>query len=146
MQVNILQAGKIDPVEAQQSLLAGYGGAIGAAALAASMNHGARGIVGAGLAGGLVEMAGNALVKDVTYSLITDVQLGERSANVVTTTSTQNLQQGSSGGITQNSQTISNFTYSRTRVLSTADQVNLEFAEALPTLQSQLEHSLAGLF
>jgi hypothetical protein len=39
----------------------------------------------------------------------------------------------------------SHWLYYRTRIVSTANKVSLDFKEALPPLQGQLVHSLSGI-
>ena len=73
-----------------------------------------------GLLGGIIETVSGAFVKDVTYSIITDLQISERNG----------------GG----------WKRYQTRVLSTANKVNLEFTEAQPNLEKGLIASISGLF
>ena len=72
------------------------------------------------LAGGLGELVVDSVVKDVTYALVCDVRLTER------------LQGGQKEVHT-------------TRVVSTANQVNLTFERARPPLEEAVAASLAGL-
>lgn len=123
LQVNILQAGMTDPSSAMQSLSSGFGGAvIGATVAAASGNYDTRGATMGALIGAAVGVVSDALVKDVTYSLITDVQVSERGA----------VKDG--------------WQRYQTRILSMANKVNLEFAEAQPALIQGLVQSVSGLF
>lgn len=121
LQINILQVGKIDPAAAERIFSAGYGGVIAGAMAGAAMGNGSvRDASAGGLIGGIAETISGAFVKDVTYSIITDLQISERK-----------------GGSWKRYQT---------RVLSTANKVNLEFAEAQPNLEKGLVASLSGLF
>ncbi|MEZ1606079.1 complement resistance protein TraT, partial [Klebsiella pneumoniae] len=53
--------------------------------------------LGVGLAAGLVVMAADAMVEDVNYTMITDVQIAERTKTQVQTDNVAVLRQGTSG-------------------------------------------------
>ncbi len=59
--------------------------------------------LGVGLAAGLVGMAADAMVEDVNYTMITDVQIAERTKATVTTDNVAALRQGTSGAKIQTS-------------------------------------------
>lgn len=121
LQINILQVGKIDPAAAERAFAAGYGGAMAGVLAGAAVGNGStRDAAAGGLLGGIAETISGAFVKDVTFSIITDLQISERH-----------------GGSWKRYQT---------RILSTANKVNLEFAEAQPSLEKGLIASLSGLF
>ncbi len=121
LQINVLQAGKIDPAAAQAAFGAGYGGAMAGVLAGAAVGSGStRDAAAGGLLGGIAETISGAFVKDVTYSIITDLQISERNG----------------GG----------WKRYQTRVLSTANKVNLEFPEAQPSLEKGLIASISGLF
>ncbi len=121
LQANILQIGKMDLSAAATSLNAGFGGAMAGALLAGAKGSGGRGIAAGAVAGGVLDLVTSSLLKNVTYTAITDIQITENQA-------------GNIPAIAQ------------TRMLSTANQVNLDFSEALPKLENQVVHSLAGIF
>ena len=149
LQINVLSIGKMSPSAAQSALGGGYGGALGSA-LAGAAAGGLIGqsYVGAGV-GGLVAGVGglvaDTLVKNVTYAMITDVQVGVRSRHAVQQNTSANLQQGTSTTTTQNTSKVGHWVDYRTRIVSTANKVNLSFKTALPVLQGQLVHSLGGI-
>lgn len=120
LQINVLQAGKIDPAAAQAAFTAGYGGAMTGILVGAAAGGSGRDAATGGVLGGIIETVSGAFVKDVTYSIITDLQISERQG----------------GG----------WKRYQTRVLSTANKVNLEFAEAQPNLEKGLIASISGLF
>ena len=70
-------------VAASQSALGGgYGSAIaGAVAGTAvgSFTQSSTGMIAAGLAGGVIALAADSLIKDVNYTMITDIQISERA-------------------------------------------------------------------
>lgn len=152
LQANILQAGKIEKTAAEQAMRNGYGGAIGTAILAGGIaagtghNYGAAGAVG--LAAGAADFVGGLLVKDVYMSVITDIQISQRakSSGAVKVRGRQELAQGNSGGESQSYEESSDWKRYRTRVLSSANQANLEWADAQPAIVKGLTQSLGGLF
>jgi len=121
LQVNILQVGINSETAAKEMMGTGYGGTLegvtsGTAIAAASGGS----LVVGGIAGGVATSITDNLVKDVTYSVISDVKLVQRV----------------------NSKDVVN----KTRVLSLAQQVNLKFKKAMPKLELDLSNSLSGLF
>jgi len=153
LQASILQVGKTDPSAARMALAGGYGGAIegagaGLLAAAVSNNSNTSGYGGFGLVGAVVGTVANAAVKDVTYTMITDLQISERVANgvVVKQQTDTNMAQGTATRVTQESRSVSNWKRYRTRIVSTANKVNLDFAEARPELEHGLLRSISGMF
>ena len=93
LQAQILSVSKTDPTAAAAALHAGYGGALGGAVMGATIagvlaNARGAGIgLGAGaLAGGLAGTIANAMVKDVTYVAITDIQITQKTKKGVSGT------------------------------------------------------------
>lgn len=160
LQANVLSVAKTDPTAAQQALAGGYGGplisALGGAAAGAAIGGMAGGTyaaagMGAG-AGALVlggaELVTGALVKDVTFMVVTDVQVVEKAPEgvIVRQDNQQNLKQGIGGTEQQTSSEVTKHKKFRTRVVSTANKANLDYEEAAPALTQGLTKSLAGLF
>jgi len=153
LQCNILYVGKADPSALRESLYAGYGGALGGAVaggmIGAAIRHGAGLGYGAGigaLAGVTAELIAGSLVKDVTYTIVTDLMVSEQSMENVSQTIEADLNQGSGSKIKQSSNTTVNRKRYQTRIVSTANKVNLDLAEALPQLTDNLSKSIAGIF
>lgn len=153
LQASVLQVGKMDPSAAQRALAAGYGGALeGAAAgvltAAATNNTSMQGVGGFGLLGAVIGTVANATVKDVTYTMITDLQISERAPNGVKVQqqTNTNMGQGTSTRVTQSSSSVSQWKRYRTRVLSSANKVNLDFEEARSELEKGLIRSVSGIF
>jgi len=181
LQVNVLQAGKIQQNALQAALGGGYGGVLGSgiagAGIAALSGGGATAIGGAGLAVGAADWVGGLLVKDVTYSVITDVRVLQRGAPGQTFAVTHNtsansgaasqsgdprmrllgalLGQGNAGTSTGSnvaSNTGESYTEQsqykihQTRVVSYANQANLDWQDAEPAIRQGLVNTLSGLF
>jgi len=149
LQVNILQVGKTDQSASEAAFRAGYGGVLAGAAVGGlTSNNSGRGVVAGGLLGGIAETVAGAMVKDVYYSAITDIQISERmeGGKTAKVTSEHKLAQGTSGAATVSTSGTSNRQRYQTRVLSSANKVNLEFAEAEPELIKGLTTAISGMF
>ncbi len=145
LQINVLSVGKMTEAAAKQSLSNGYGGAAFGAAAGGVIGQSWTGAGAGALVGGAIGLVADSLVKNTTYAMITDVQVAERSKQAVQQQTNANLQQGTSTTTTQQISGEGHWIYYRTRIVSTANQVNLSFDKALPVLQGQLVHSLSGI-
>ncbi|EES4583097.1 complement resistance protein TraT [Escherichia coli O157] len=149
IQANVLKADKMDLRESQGWLSRGYEGAAVGAALGGGItayNTGSAGTtLGVGLATGLIGMVADAMVEDINYTMITDVQIAERTRTSVRTDNVAALRQGTSGSKIQTSTETGNQHKYQTRVVSSANQVNLKFEEAKPHLEDQLAKSIANI-
>jgi hypothetical protein len=152
LQANVLQVGRTSRSAAEGTFAKGFGSALVGGAAGAGLGRAASDqtevmIVGA-VAGGAASAAADAFVQDVTYSIITDVQISERAAEgvVVTERMSQNLAQGSSGQRLLSTTEVHDWKRYQTRVMSTANQVNLDFEDAAPELATGLIRAIAGIF
>src|SRR3990172_1467068 len=84
LQGNILSVGKVDPSALQSVMAGGYGGAmfggVVGAGIGAATGQSWGSMAAGGIIGGIAETVTGALVKDVYYAMITDVQISARSA------------------------------------------------------------------
>lgn len=152
LRANVLNISEASPTAAENVLGQGYGGALGGIALGGAIGSvggyagsGIGGLAG-GLAGALVETVANAAVKDVTYMVVTDVEIAEKTGEAIRQTSRQDAKQGGSGAIYQTSSNITDRKRYRVRVVSTANQVNLVYEEAVPELIQGLARTISGVF
>lgn len=155
MLANVLSVEKSSPTAAEAALHNGYGGALAGAvagAMIGGASHGNSGaLYGAGI-GGLVaggaELVADSLVHDVVYIVITDIELREKAKKgvLVRQDQRQDAKQGIGGARSQTSSEVTDYKAYRTRVVSTANKVNLAYEEAAPHLTDGLARSLAGLF
>lgn len=149
IQANVLKADKMDLRESRGFLNQGYQGAVTGAALgsgiAAYNNSSAGTILGVGIAAGIAGMAADSLVEDINYTMVTDVQISERTGAEVTTDNVAALKQGRSGYKVQTSTQTGNQHKYQTRIVSNANKVNLKFEEAKPVLEDQLAKSIANI-
>lgn len=153
LQANVLYVGKSDPTAAQAMLgqgygvMSGWGGAALGGGAAFALGGDGRTAVGVAVLGGLVETVANAAVKDVYYSVVTDVQIKERLAKgSAKTVSQHDLKQGTSGSTMVSYEENSEWKSYQTRVVSTANKMNLEFAEAEDALKKGISRALSGVF
>ena len=152
LQANILQVGKVDPSAAEKMFLGGYGSSIQAigtgVAVGALAGGNTNSILAGGLIGGIVDTVANAAVKDVTYTVITDLQISEKAAKSakIKQTDVSALEQGTSSMSFQTSTSQAGWMKYQTRIMSTANKVNLDFKDALPLLEDGLVNSIAGIF
>jgi hypothetical protein len=151
LQVNVLSVGKTNPSAAEKAWAGGFGSALGGTAAGAAVGYAASGggtngaLIG-GLLGGGASLVADSLVKDVTFAVITDVQISEKSAVKVFQNTTSSLKQGKSTTKSQQAvETTDKKTY-QTRIMSTANQVNLELPDAMPHLRTGLVRSISGMF
>ena len=144
LQANVLKVGKDDLKNSDSYIEAGFSGAVLGSAVSSSSDSG-KGIV----IGALVGIVADSLVNDTLFTMVTDLQVRERprANESVTQQQSGNNTQGSSTSVTQSSgNTVVEWKTYHTRIVSTANQANLEFEEALPALENGLIRSIAGMF
>jgi len=149
LQANILKVGQMSKSASQGMLGGGYGsaisGAVSGAALGSLTDNTNTAIAGA-LIGSTASFLADSLVKDVNFVMVTDVQISERTQELIREQTQSSLSNGSSSQITQNSKRGTHWRKTRTRILSNANQVNLKFAEAKPALEAGLVKTISGIF
>ena len=156
LQAQILSVSKASVTAAESALQGGYGAPLtgilagataGVATGGSTRNMAVAGVAGA-IVGGLVETVVNAAVQDVFFVAITDVQLSQKARAGVTGQRDLEVDanQGIGGSETTTFSEVTNEKRYRTRVMSTANKVNLKYEEAAPELNAGLARVLAGLF
>lgn len=153
IQGQILQVERTTPQQLAGYYGTGYGaplgGAVAGATIAGLAGYGGRaGLIGAGvgaLVGSAVGTWVNAATQDVVYVTLTDIRLGERVKGQVDTKLTAANQNGTGGTVHQIYDAKSGMLFHQTRVVSSANKVNLRFEDAAPALVEGLAQSLAGL-
>lgn len=153
LQANVLQVGKSDLRAAEHALCGGFGSALVGAAAGAAIGsvvqpESSRAIAAGGIVGAAVATVTDAMVQDVVYSVIADVQISERAGNAMTVKekTKSKLTQGTSGYKEITSTQKINWNRYQTRIVSTANKVNLKFEKAAPLLVQGLSSSVAGIF
>lgn len=154
LQTNVLQVGKTDCRAVEHALNQGFGSTVGGALVGAGLgslkkgSHRTESVVVGGVLGAAVATLTDAMVQDVVYSVVADVQISERVANSVTVKekTRSKLKQGNSGAREVTSTEKVDWKRYQTRVVSTANKVNLKFNKAVPELVQGLTHSITGVF
>ena len=151
LQANVRQVGKMSVAASQNALGQGFGSALAGGVTGASLgafSGNTTATLASGVAGGVLGLAADSLVKDVNFTMITDVQISERASRGVKVHEQFNSQlaNGTASSTQQTSNRSSDFTRYRTRIVSNADKVNLSFATARPALEQGLVKTLAGIF
>lgn len=146
IQANILQIGKRDLRESTDVLEQGFGGGLIGAGVGSISSNNSNTIVGASLIGAAAGIVGNALVKDNFYTLITDLQISERAqGQIVSEEFHSDLKQGASTTKALYGRKTSEWKRYQTRIISTANKMNLKLEEAIPELVVGLSNSISGL-
>ena len=143
LQANVLKVGK-DNLESSDSYLdAGFSGAVLGSAVS-SRSDNTKGIV----IGALVGIVADAMVDDTLFTMVTDLQVRERPRDneSVTQQQSENNTQGSTTVTQSSGNTSVDWKTYHTRIVSTANQANLDFEVALPLLENGLIRSIAGMF
>jgi hypothetical protein len=152
LQANVLQVGRTSRTAAEGTFAKGFGSALVGGAAGAGLGRAASDqtevMIAGAVAGVAASAVADAFVQDVTYSIITDVQISERAAEgvVVTERMSQNLAQGSGGQRILSTSEVHDWKRYQTRVMSTANQVNLDFEDAVPELAEGLTRTISGIF
>ncbi|HHT9126528.1 MAG TPA: complement resistance protein TraT [Candidatus Brocadiia bacterium] len=161
LQGNILYVGVADPTALEEVLASGPSSIISGAdiggLIGTVLEDSGKGLVyGAGiggLAGGVADHVSGSLVKDVTYTIVADLMISERSEAPVEQTFETVEQKGfkDEGAdvtrrIIQQSQRTSTWRKYQTRIVSTANKANLKLEEAINPLIQELSKSIAGTF
>lgn len=145
LQINVLKLDKQD-IKNDQSTEAGLVGAGIGGTLAAYNTGSMNSAIGIGLLGGIVGTAVDSLIEDVQYVMITDLVVSERTGRTVNVENINMIKQGTRGVSSVTSQSTSGMNRYQTRVVSTANKVNLKFEEATPMLENELERSISNIF
>lgn len=150
LQANILKAGIMSKSASQNALGGGYGSAIAGAATGValgSFSNNSNTMLAGGIAGGVAGLVADSLVKNVQVTVITDIQISERAGKgQVEEDFSATLSNGTVSGSYQSATRKSDFRRYRTRIVSSANQVNLTFAKAQPALEQGLAKAMAGIF
>lgn len=146
----VLNLEKSSPSASAQALNRGYegGGVLAGAAIGGAAKGDWQGAVAGGVVGAGVDMISGALVKDVTYMLVCDVQIKERTKNGVmvkraTDISTKVSDDGYTNQQVDETSTMKEY---RTRIVTTANKANLKLEEAASPIYSKTAAAMSGFF
>lgn len=152
LNATIIQAGKTTPEDANKALSAGVQSALAGGAIAGLAGKNFVTSAAIGLAAGAVGFVADSLIEDTYYSFVMDVQLRERPLEG---DSISNSVDNSTNKSTQVSRSQSSSTVERgknynwivhdSRIVSTANQINLELEEAMPLVTTKTVLSLTNM-
>ena len=147
LQVNVLHVGETNPDSVDNSLAQGYGSAFAGAAVGAVAFRTPGAAVAGGLIAGLGEVIVDSSVHNVTYSIVTDIQVSIKAPEGVKIKQKvrSNLQQGSQTTVSQTYRQDTDWMRYRTRIISYANQVNLKFDKAAPVLRVEISKAISGI-
>lgn len=146
----VLNLEKASPGASAQALNRGYegGGMLAGAAIGGAARGDWQGAVAGGVVGAGVDIISGALVKDVTYMLVCDVQIKERTKDgtVVKRTTDISTKVSDDGFTSQQVDEASNMKEYRTRIVTTANKANLKLEEAAAPIYSKTAAAMSGFF
>lgn len=146
----VLNLEKASPAASQQALGKGYqgGGVLAGAAIGGATNNGYKGALAGAVVGGATDLISGALVKDVTYMLVCDIQIKERAKTgvIVTRDTSITTKVSDNGGVYQSSSEQSNQKEYRTRIVTTANKANLRLDDAREAMYQKTSAAIAGFF
>lgn len=148
VQENILSVAETTEKDAYSAIQSGFGGAVTGALAGVAINNTGQSAAYGGLIGAAVGVAADAMVDDVYYNMITDLQIKQRlpDGQKVEYTHNADAKSGSSSNMQQTRKGTSDWITYRTRIVSVANQVNLEFEEAQKELEDKLIMTTSGVF
>ena len=152
MNVYVLNLEKTNPTAAESALSRGYVGSIAAGAAAGALiNRNSNPYTGAaagGLIGGVLETVSGSLVKNVTYMLVADIQIKEkvRKGVIVRKDTKISAKVSDSGSSTQRVSEVGIRKEYRTRIVTTANKVNLDLVDAQELMFKKTAYAMAGFF
>jgi hypothetical protein len=149
MLVYVLNLEEASPTAAEAALSQGYVGSIAAGATAgAVIGRSYSGAATGGLLGGVADTISGALVHDVTFMLVCDVKITEKAKKgVYVRKDTQISEKVSDAGSSKQSVSeVSDRKAYRTRIVTTANQANLELADAQDLMFKKTAYAMAGFF
>ncbi|HED18024.1 MAG TPA: conjugal transfer protein TraT [Gammaproteobacteria bacterium] len=151
MNVYVLNLEKTNPTAAEEALNRGYVGSVAAGAVAGGLLNQSNPYGGAavgGLLGGVAETISGSLVKDVTYMLVADVQIKEKARKgvIVRKDTKISAKVSDSGTSTQRVSEVGIRKEYQTRIVTTANKVNLDLADAQDLMFKKTAYAMAGFF
>lgn len=146
----VLNLEKASPTASQQALGRGYqgGGVLAGAAIGGSTNNGYKGALAGAVVGGATDLISGALVKDVTYMLVCDIQIKERAKTGIVITRDTNIKTkvSDNGAVSQSSTEQSNQKEYATRIVTTANKANLKLEDAQEPIYKKTAAAISGFF
>lgn len=147
LQANVRKVAQDNGEYGEFALAKGFQGAVTGGYIGSAFGDG-NGKIAAVVAGAIIGMAVEAGTKDVYYTAVTDVQVSVRAREdeVLTTKENSRVSLGSSANRHVSSTGTTDMKQYQTRIVSTANKVNLSYDEAAFSLRNGLINSISGIF
>lgn len=151
MLVYVLNLEEASPTAAEAALHQGYLGSAAAGAAVGAMANSSnryRGAAAGGLLAGAAEVISGSLVKDITFMLVCDVKISEKTRKgvYVRKDSQMSAKVSDSGSSKQRVSEVSNRKEYQTRIVTTANKANLKLEEAQELMFNKTAYAMAGFF
>nr|WP_159063622.1 complement resistance protein TraT [Thaumasiovibrio occultus] len=156
LNATIVQAGNTSKEQAYGYLESGFEGAVLAGGTAAVLGANQDTSLGLGLAGAAIGFLADTMVSDTYYTFVMDVQMRERPmdgdsiANSTRNASVRAQSSNNTATASSNRSSVSrgdnyNWIVYETRIVTTANKMNLKMEEAIPAVQQKTALSLTEL-
>ena len=153
MNIFVINLERSSPTAAEAALNQGYRGDVGSGAAAGIIVGAQRGgtatsAVTGGLIGSIGTTAANAFVQDTTFMLVADVQVKEKAAAgvIVRKDSKISAKVSDAGTSTQTVSEATDKKEYRTRIVTTANQANLDLVDAQEQMFKKTAYAMASFF
>ena len=153
MNIFVISLERSSATAAEIALNQGYRGDVGAGAAAGALAGSQRGgtansTMAGGLLGALGTTAANAFVQDTTFMLVADVQVKEKAAKgvIVRKDSKISAKVSDAGTSTQTVSEASDKKEYRTRIVTTANQANLDLVDAQEQMFKKTAYAMSSFF
>lgn len=147
LQANVRHVVRDDGQYGEEAFNKGFDGAVTGGYLGSAFGDG-DGKIAAIVAGALIGLAIEASTSDVYYTAVTDVLVSVRTKNGELVKSKENtrVELGANGSRRTTSEGTTDMKQYQTRIVSSANRVNLEYEEAAFSLRNGLISSISGIF
>jgi outer membrane lipoprotein SlyB len=147
LQANVRRVTQDDGQYGEHALNKGFEGAMTGGYIGSAFGSG-DGKIGTVIAGALIGMAVEASTSDVYFTAVTDVLVSVRrkDTEVLKIQENTRVKMGTNGSRRISSEGTTDMKQYQTRIVSTANKVNLEYDEAAFTLRNGLINSISGIF
>lgn len=147
LQANVRHVVRDDGQYGEEAVSKGFDGAVTGGYIGSAFGDG-DGKVAAVVAGALIGLAIEASTSDVYYTAVTDVLVSVRSKNgeVIKSKENTRVELGANGSRRTTSEGTTDMKQYQTRIVASANKVNLEYEEAAYSLRNGLVSSISGIF
>lgn len=152
LNATIIQAGKTTPEDVHKALTAGVQSALAGGAIAGLAGQNFATAAAIGLAAGAVGFVADSFIEDTYYSFVMDIQLRERplEGDSIANSIDNSTNKSTAVSNSKSSSTVQrgsnyNWIVHDSRIVSTANQINLTLEEAMPLVTTKTVSSLTNM-